>query len=122
MQIFHALSSPGTEVVLRSLVTAATENPGIAARIRSSLSGQESVTGRLEAGIGTAPNLYPGAPFDEIAETLIGAVVLRALSQTRLGPRTQRGSSRQLSDQLPRHETACGPRSYRRDHITTSAF
>ncbi|MGO1591804.1 TetR/AcrR family transcriptional regulator [Ancrocorticia sp.] len=81
-RLFDIISKPETEVVIRSLVSAAAENPRIGMRIRESLIGLESVTGRLEAGIGEGQNLYNGAPFDEIAEALVGAVILRALSRT----------------------------------------
>ena len=81
-EIFRIVSEPDTEGMLRSLISGAAENPQIGARIRGSLIGTESVTGRLQAGIGQGQNLYEGAPFDQIAEALIGAVVLRALSRT----------------------------------------
>jgi AcrR family transcriptional regulator len=70
--------------VFRSLVAAATDNADIGRRLRDSLSGSESVSGRLASAIGSVPHLPPGAPVDEIAETLIGAVVLRALSRSPL--------------------------------------
>lgn len=81
-EIFRIIAEPETEGMLRSLISGAAENPQIGSRIRESLIGTDSVTGRLEAGIGQGQNLYEGAPFDEIAEALIGAVVLRALSRT----------------------------------------
>lgn len=81
-EVFRIIAEPETEGMLRSLISGAAENPQIGSRIRESLIGTDSVTGRLEAGIGQGQNLYEGAPFDEIAEALIGAVVLRALSRT----------------------------------------
>lgn len=72
------------EVVFRSLVAAAVENAEIGRRLRDSLAGSQSVSGRLAAAIGTTPNLAPGAPVEELAETLIGAVLLRALSRSPL--------------------------------------
>jgi hypothetical protein len=44
------------------------------------------VSGRLERAIGTVPNLPEGAPVEEIAEALIGAVMLRALSRAPIQP------------------------------------
>ena len=70
--------------IVRSLIAAAADNADIGRRLRDSLSGSESVSGRLAAAIGTVPHLPPGAPVDEIAETLIGAVILRALSRSPL--------------------------------------
>lgn len=67
-----------------SLIAAATDNADIGRRLRDSLSGSTSVSGRLEAAAGTAPNLAPGAPFDEIAEALVGAMLLRVLSRSPL--------------------------------------
>jgi AcrR family transcriptional regulator len=72
------------EQVFRSLIAAATDNAEIGRRLRDSLSGSESVSGRLAVGIGSTPNLQPGAPVDEMAEALIGAVLLRALSRSPL--------------------------------------
>jgi len=67
-----------------SLIAAATDNTDIGRRLRDSLSGSASVSGRLEAAAGTTPNLTPGAPFDEIAEALVGTVLLRVLSRSPL--------------------------------------
>lgn len=78
------LAGDDGEGILRSLIAAATDNVEIGRRLRDSLSGVESVSGRLASAIGTTPHLQPGAPVDEIAETLIGAVLLRALSRSPL--------------------------------------
>ena len=85
-EIFRIISEPNTEGMLRSLISGAAENPQIGARIRESLIGTESITGRLKAGIGQGQNLYEGAPFDHIAEAFVGAVVLRVLSRTPPSP------------------------------------
>lgn len=78
------LTSDTGELMLRSLIAAAAENIEVGRRLRDVLSGADSVSGRLERAIGTVPHLPPGAPVEEIAETLIGAVVLRALSRSPL--------------------------------------
>ncbi|GAA1937378.1 TetR/AcrR family transcriptional regulator [Microbacterium aoyamense] len=79
--VLTLLAEPQGETLLRSIIAAAAENADIGRRIRESLAGSESIVGRLEASIGTAPNLTPGAPFEELSETLVGAIVLRALSR-----------------------------------------
>lgn len=79
--IFDVLDSGQGEGLMRSLIAVAAENADVGRRLRSALSGSESVSGRLEAGIGSTPNLAPGAPVEELAEALIGAVILRALSR-----------------------------------------
>jgi AcrR family transcriptional regulator len=84
--IFALLETPEGEGILRSLIAAAAEHAEVGRRLRDSLSGSESVSGRLERAIGTVPNLRTGAPVDEIAEALIGAVLLRALSRSPIQP------------------------------------
>ena len=79
--IFTLLESDDGEGILRSLIAAAAEHAEVGRRLRDSLSGSESVSGRLDRAIGTVPNLKEGAPVEEIAEALIGAVLLRALSR-----------------------------------------
>lgn len=81
-RIFAIIAKPETADMLRSLVAAATETPEIGRRIRESLIGTDTFTGRLEAAIGEGTNLYDGAPFDDIAEVFVGAIILRALSRT----------------------------------------
>ncbi|MET4100540.1 AcrR family transcriptional regulator [Agrococcus sp. UYP10] len=69
-----------------SLIAAAAEHPEVGAGLRDSLTGSASISGRLDAAIGTTANLQPGALTGELAEALIGAVVLRALSREPAGP------------------------------------
>lgn len=85
-RIFALLERPEGEGLLRALIAAAADNAEVGRRLRDSLSGSQSVSGRLERAAGTVPNLVPGSPFEEIAEALIGAVLLRALSRTPVGP------------------------------------
>lgn len=70
--------------IFRSLIAAAVDNADIGRRLRDSLAGSDSVSGRLRAATGSVPHLQHGAPVDEIAEALIGAVVLRVLSRSPL--------------------------------------
>ncbi|QUW19485.1 TetR/AcrR family transcriptional regulator [Agrococcus sp. Marseille-Q4369] len=65
-----------------SLLAAAAEHPEVGARLRDSLTGSASISGRLDAAIGTTTGLRPGVATEQLAEALIGAVVLRALSRT----------------------------------------
>jgi AcrR family transcriptional regulator len=85
-EIFTHLESPQGELMLRSLIAAAAEHAEIGWRLRDGLSGSESVSGRLSRAIGTAPNLREGAPVEQLAEALIGAVLLRALSRAPIQP------------------------------------
>ncbi|WP_100813846.1 TetR/AcrR family transcriptional regulator [Microbacterium lacus] len=80
-EVFALLESAQGETILRSLIAAAAEHAEIGRRLRDSLSGSESVSGRLSRAIGTVPNLPEGAPVEQLAEALIGAVLLRALSR-----------------------------------------
>lgn len=84
--VFEVLETGAGEGILRSLIAAAAEHAEVGRRLRDSLSGSESVSGRLQRAIGTVPNLPEGAPVDEIAEALVGAVLLRALSRTPVVP------------------------------------
>lgn len=83
--VFTVLAEPQGEALLRSLVAAAAENADAGRRLRDSLTGSTSLVGRLRSAIGTTPNLAPGAPVAEIAEALIGAVIVRALSREPIG-------------------------------------
>lgn len=80
-EVLSLLARPEGEVLLRSIIAAAAENVEVGRRLRDSLAGSESIAGRLESAVGQAPSLYPGAPFDEVSEALVGALVLRALSR-----------------------------------------
>lgn len=82
--IAEVLGGANGDSIFRSLIAAATDNADIGRRLRDSLSGSGSVSGRLAAAIGTVPHLPPGAPVDEVAEALIGAVLLRVLSRSPL--------------------------------------
>ena len=84
--IFGFLSSEQGESILRSLIGAAAENADVGRRLRDALFRADSLSERLESGIGTTPNLQPGAPVEELAEALIGAVLLRALSREPVAP------------------------------------
>ena len=84
--IFTLLESDDGEGISALALAAAAEHAEVGRRLRDSLSGSESVSGRLERAIGTVPNLTEGAPVEEIAEAMIGAVLLRALSRAPIQP------------------------------------
>ena len=85
-RIFGLLQQEEGEGILRALIAAAAEHAEVGQRLRDSLSGSQSLSGRLERAAGTTTNLPPDAPFEEVAEALIGAVLLRALSRAPIGP------------------------------------
>ncbi|WP_203137170.1 TetR/AcrR family transcriptional regulator [Microbacterium sp. JZ31] len=74
---------PG-EGILRSLIAAATQNADVGGRLRDSLAGADSIAGRLQSAVGTAPHLTPATPVTELAEALVGAIILRVLSRAPL--------------------------------------
>jgi AcrR family transcriptional regulator len=78
--IFELLQQPAGEVLMRSLIAAATENADVGLRLHESLGSSSSVTGRLQAAIRLS-ELHSVAPVEEIGEALVGAVILRALSR-----------------------------------------
>jgi AcrR family transcriptional regulator len=84
--IFALLNSEEGEGALRSVIAAAAEHAQVGRRLRDSISGSGTISGRLSRAIGTVPNLPEGAPVDEITNTLIGAVILKALSRTPIEP------------------------------------
>ena len=84
--LFDFLGSEQGESIFRSLIAAAAENAEVGRRLRDALFRAESVAARLELAVGTTPNLQAGAPVEELAEALIGAILLRALSREPTAP------------------------------------
>jgi len=82
--IFELLGKPQGEMLMRSLIAAATENVDVGLRLYESLGTDSSLTGRLQSAI-DASELRPDAPLDEMREALVGAVILRALSRLPAG-------------------------------------
>ncbi|WP_053385602.1 TetR/AcrR family transcriptional regulator [Leucobacter japonicus] len=89
--IGEVLLSPQGEGLARSLIAAATDNADVGRRLRDAIAGSGALSTRLHAASGTEPNLTPGAPIDEIAEALVGALLLRALSRSPLDDAAIRG-------------------------------
>lgn len=80
--IASVIDSDAGEPLIRSLIAAATENAEIGRRLRDSLADADSLADRLRAAAGTEPNLAPDAPFAELSEALVGAIILRVLSRS----------------------------------------
>ena len=79
--IYSVIQAPGGDVLVVSLIAAATQNVEVGRRIHESLGAASPLTERLQVAI-EAGQLRPDAPLDEISEALVGVVLLRALSQT----------------------------------------
>jgi AcrR family transcriptional regulator len=79
--VLSLLSQDESQDMIRSLIQAAAQNEEVGRRLRDRLSADDSVTQRLQAGI-DAGQLRPDAPLPEIADALVGAIILRALSRT----------------------------------------
>jgi AcrR family transcriptional regulator len=84
--VFRYVETEQGGTIFRSLIAAAAENVDVGRRLRDALFRAQSVAARLRAGIGTSPNLSEGAPIEELAEALIGGVILRLLSREPVTP------------------------------------
>lgn len=82
--IATVVDSDSGQPLMRSLIAAATENADIGRRLRDSLADADSLAARLRAAAGTEPHLRPDTPYVELAEALVGALVLRVLSRSPL--------------------------------------
>lgn len=78
---FAFADDPAHASLLRSLIAAATDNPGIADRVRQALSADGLLRRRLDQGVADG-DLPPGSPTRTIAEAIAGAFVLRVLLRT----------------------------------------
>lgn len=77
-QIYELIRNPAGRGLVTSLVAAATANEQIGQRLRETLGGHESVVARLSAGV-DAGQLSPAKPVAELAEALVGALLLKAM-------------------------------------------
>ncbi len=73
--------------LVRSIVTAATQNPEIAQHLSGTLVPTASLSERLLAAVGTAPNLRPGVPVTTLADMILGALVIAVLGREPLDDR-----------------------------------
>jgi AcrR family transcriptional regulator len=80
--IAAVMDSESGQPLIRSLIAAATENAEIGRRLRDSLADADSLADRLRVAAGTEPNLAAEAPFTELSEALVGAILLRVLSRS----------------------------------------
>lgn len=72
------------EGLLRSLVAAAADNAEIGKRLRESFSRDASIAQRLAASVGQPGGLTGDAPVDELAEALLGVLLLRSIARVEL--------------------------------------
>ena len=86
--IGEVILSPQGEGLARSLIAAATDNADVGRRLRDAIAGSGALSTRLISAVGTEPQLQAGARVNEIAEALVGALLLRALSRTPLDERS----------------------------------
>lgn len=84
-QVEAVLDSPTGEGLFRSLIAAASENAEVARRLRESLADPRLFAPRLRAARESG-ELRADLPIDEVSETLVGALLLRALARTPADP------------------------------------
>ncbi len=82
-EIFRVLASPNGDGLMRSLIAAAAENDEVGKRLGASL-GALSLLSRFDAQDDASGRPVPAAR--EVVESLVGAVVMRALSRTPIEP------------------------------------
>lgn len=83
--IFSLADAPEGQGLLRSLIAAAAEDAAVGRRLHDSLAADASLLERLETAR-DAGQIPGDIPLEQIAESLIGAVILRALSRKPTGP------------------------------------
>ncbi|WP_336659966.1 TetR/AcrR family transcriptional regulator [Leucobacter sp. USHLN153] len=83
-EIGDVLLSKQGQGLARSLIAAATDNAEVGQRLRDAIAGSGALSTRLTAAIENESRLAADAPIDEIAESLVGALLLRALSRSQL--------------------------------------
>lgn len=83
--VLRLVREPDGESLLRSLIAAAVEHVDVGRRLRASLGGDSALITRLRSAAAHG-GLAPDAPFTEISEALVGAILLRALSREPIEP------------------------------------
>lgn len=78
--IFELMLQPAGQMLMRSLIAAATENADVGRRLYESLGTESSLVPRLRTAVAEF-DLRADAAVEEIGEALVGAVILRALSR-----------------------------------------
>ena len=88
-EVFGVAERAVGETLLQSVIAAAADNPDVGQRLHDALAVEGSVIDRLQLGI-DAGQLAADAPIDELAEALVGALILRALSRKPAEPESAR--------------------------------
>ncbi|RJT75732.1 TetR/AcrR family transcriptional regulator [Arthrobacter cheniae] len=73
------------ERLLLSLISAAAGDPGVAEHFNARFGGGHTIEARLQQGI-DAGELHPEVPMNQVAEALIGALILRVLARSTMEP------------------------------------
>ncbi len=84
-EIFVFVESPDNELMLRSLVSAATVSREIGARLHEQLGAGSALTRRIDDAAATG-EIRSGLLGQDVGQLLIGAVVLRVLTREPTGP------------------------------------
>jgi AcrR family transcriptional regulator len=71
--------------LLLSLISAAAGDPGVAEHFNARFGGGHAIEARLRQGI-DAGEMHAEVPMDQVAEALIGALVLRILARSTMEP------------------------------------
>ena len=88
-EVFGVAERAVGETLLQSVIAAAADNPDVGQRLHDALAVEGSIIDRLQLGV-DAGQLAEDAPVDELAEALVGAVILRALSRKPAEPESAR--------------------------------
>ncbi|MGO4298838.1 TetR/AcrR family transcriptional regulator [Leifsonia sp. RAF41] len=80
-EVVAVLESPAGEGLFRSLIAAATANEDVGRRLRESLADPRLFSQRLRDARESG-ELRPDLPIEDVSETIIGALVFRALART----------------------------------------
>ncbi|GAB3581205.1 hypothetical protein GCM10027406_21920 [Leifsonia lichenia] len=78
-EVLAVLESPAGEGLFRSLIAAATENADVGSRLRESLADPRLFATRLRDARASG-ELRAGLPIDDVSETVIGALIFRAIA------------------------------------------
>ncbi|MFD1715384.1 TetR/AcrR family transcriptional regulator [Amnibacterium flavum] len=78
--VFRFTEDPDNDVLIRSLVAAASDNGDIGRRLHDRLGASSELTERLAAAV-RAGEVRPDLPIADVGEVLVGAVVLRILTR-----------------------------------------
>jgi len=77
--VFAFVAQPGNESLMRSLMAVSVESPEVGRRLHERLGAGSALTNRLLAGV-TTGQLHAEAPIAELAQALVGLILLRAMT------------------------------------------